>query len=160
VEKSETGLERWTSAVGGVAVDLRTRTRNPTIRTGRILEHYHSIEYSARWDDKGLPADDRPSNIFDARLWRCQKQKCKVTSGDQAGGIVEVLRSSAFQVAKVERKNQRRHPVPPFITSTLQQEAARRLRYAARKTMSIASSCMKGGCRQGRCGWFDHLYAY
>lgn len=94
--------------------------------------------------DKGLPADDRPSNIFDARLWRCQKQKCKVTSGDQAGGIVEVLRSSAFQVAKVERKNQRRHPVPPFITSTLQQEAARRLRYAARKTMSIAQQLYEG----------------
>ncbi len=94
--------------------------------------------------DEGLKADDRPSDIVDARLWRCQKQKCKVTSEDQARGIVEVLRSSAFQVAKVERKTQRRHPVPPFITSTLQQEAARRLRYAAKRTMSIAQQLYEG----------------
>ena len=86
----------------------------------------------------------QPPDAFDARLWRCQKHKCKVTNQEQAQSIVEALRSSAFQITKVERKTQRRHPVPPFITSTLQQEAARRLRYTAKRTMAVAQQLYEG----------------
>lgn len=95
-------------------------------------------------DDSRLAGEQRPAEVFEARLWRCQNHKCKVTNEEQALSIVESLRSSAFQVAKVERKTQRRNPVPPFITSTLQQDAARKLRYTAKRTMSIAQQLYEG----------------
>jgi DNA topoisomerase-1 len=87
---------------------------------------------------------ERSTETFGARLWRCQKQKCKVGNEEEARRIVDTLRSCNFQVAKVERKAQRRHPVPPFITSTLQQEAARKLRFSAKRTMSVAQQLYEG----------------
>ena len=87
---------------------------------------------------------DRAANAFSARLWRCQKQKCKIPSETEATRLVDTLRSLEYRVAKVERKKQRKNPVPPFITSTLQQEAARKLRFAAKRTMSIAQRLYEG----------------
>ena len=87
---------------------------------------------------------DRAANAFSARLWRCQKQKCKIPSETEATRLVDTLRSLEYRVAKVERKKQRKNPVPPFITSTLQQEAARKLRFAAKRTMIIAQRLYEG----------------
>jgi DNA topoisomerase-1 len=79
-----------------------------------------------------------------ARLWRCQKQKCKIPSAAEAQRIIEMLRSASYRVSKVDRKNQKRHPAPPFITSTLQQEAARKLRFSAKRTMNVAQRLYEG----------------
>ena len=57
---------------------------------------------------------------------------------------VERLRRAAFRVTKVERKERKRSPAPPFTTSTLQQEAARKLGFGARKTMTIAQRLYEG----------------
>ncbi len=61
-----------------------------------------------------------------------------------AAAHVERLRASAYRVAKVERKERKRSPSPPFTTSTLQQEAARKLGFGARKTMTIAQRLYEG----------------
>ncbi len=62
----------------------------------------------------------------------------------KAKELVKRLQKSDFEVATVERKEKNRHPVPPFITSTLQQEAARHFGFAVSRTMSIAQSLYEG----------------
>lgn len=89
---------------------------------------------------EGLP----PRTSFTARLWRCKGEDCTISAGDEANRLSEIFRTSPFEVSKVERKTRRRNPAPPFITSTLQQEAARKLRYSAKRTMSIAQRLYEG----------------
>src|SRR5206468_6419465 len=61
-----------------------------------------------------------------------------------AAGHVERLNGARYRVAKVEQKERKRSPAPPFTTSTLQQEAARKLGFGARRTMSIAQRLYEG----------------
>ncbi len=61
-----------------------------------------------------------------------------------AAAHVDRLRGAAYRVAKVERKERKRSPSPPFTTSTLQQEAARKLGFGARKTMTLAQRLYEG----------------
>jgi DNA topoisomerase I len=62
-----------------------------------------------------------------------------------ARGLAERLGGSSFQVARVERKPYVRRPSPPFMTSTLQQEASRKLRYSAQTTMRLAQRLYENG---------------
>ena len=68
----------------------------------------------------------------------------KITNGDEAGEIEADLKGAEFTVQSADRKETRRRPMPPFITSTLQQEASRRLRLTAQRTMSIAQQLYEG----------------
>ena len=61
-----------------------------------------------------------------------------------ATALVERARGSSFKVVKVERKERRRKPLPPFITSTLQQEASKRFGFPAKLTMQIAQQLYEG----------------
>lgn len=61
-----------------------------------------------------------------------------------ARAAASVIESRDFSISKVERKQTRRNPAPPFTTSTLQQEAARKLHFAARRTMQIAQKLYEG----------------
>ena len=62
----------------------------------------------------------------------------------EAKSIVSAIESSSFAVKEVRKKEQRRFPAPPFITSTLQQEAARKLGFSAKKTMLLAQKLYEG----------------
>ena len=64
---------------------------------------------------------------------------------EAARGLVEGLQDSSFQVARVERKPYVRRPSPPFMTSTLQQDASRKLRYSAQTTMRHAQRLYENG---------------
>lgn len=81
---------------------------------------------------------------FDAKL--VKKDGKKLTIGDEAAAsaIVAELRANPFQVATVVKKTVRKNPQPPFITSKLQQEAIRKLRFSAKKTMLIAQQLYEG----------------
>jgi len=81
---------------------------------------------------------------FEARLWRRGGEKIKISNQEQASELVAALEQVSYQVAKVEKKSRSRTPAPPFITSTLQQEAARKLRYTAQRTMAIAQRLYEG----------------
>ena len=67
-----------------------------------------------------------------------------IRTRDQAEAIVTSLRGATFTVGEVRRKDQFRHPSPPFTTSTLQQEANRRLGYSAARTMNVAQQLYEG----------------
>ncbi len=64
---------------------------------------------------------------------------------DGARGLSDRLRDSSFSVGRVERKPYVRRPSPPFMTSTLQQEASRKLRYTAQTTMRVAQRLYENG---------------
>jgi DNA topoisomerase-1 len=70
--------------------------------------------------------------------------RLSIGSGDQANAARRRLESSAFAVTSVESKPQRRNPQPPFTTSTLQQEAQRKLGFDAGQTMRIAQRLYEG----------------
>lgn len=67
-----------------------------------------------------------------------------IQDGDSANKIADDLKDKEFVLGKIERKQRKRMPFPPFITSTLQQEAARKLRFAAKKTMMVAQQLYEG----------------
>jgi DNA topoisomerase-1 len=81
---------------------------------------------------------------FNARLSRIEGRKAEVHNGEEAGRIVRSLESGRFVVGKVERKESRQRPAPPFITSRLQQEAARRYGFSVKRTMGLAQGLYEG----------------
>ncbi len=67
-----------------------------------------------------------------------------IRTREEADAIAAALRPATFTVGEVRRKDQFRHPAPPFTTSTLQQEANRRLGYSAARTMNVAQQLYEG----------------
>jgi DNA topoisomerase-1 len=81
---------------------------------------------------------------FEARLTQIKEQKIQITDEEEAKKIIDGLREKQFIVADIAKKEKKRNPSPPFITSTLQQEASRKLRFSAKKTMFIAQQLYEG----------------
>jgi DNA topoisomerase I len=102
------------------------------------------------WTIKGdfIPSGEDQSTVasskFSAQLFRCGKKKCSISLGEEAQRLTEILRSLSYKVSKVDRKKRKRNPAAPFITSTLQQEAARKLHFSAKQTMSVAQKLYEG----------------
>ena len=85
-----------------------------------------------------------------------------VEVADEAGSktIVDTLDGAPYVVKSVVNKEKRRHPVPPFITSTLQQEAARKLRFSVKRTMMLAQRLYEGvelGKEEGAVGLISYM---
>jgi DNA topoisomerase I len=81
---------------------------------------------------------------FTARILKWKGEKAEPTTQAEAEEIAAELRAGDARVASVEKKERRRRPQPPFITSKLQQEAARKLRFSAKKTMALAQRLYEG----------------
>ncbi len=92
--------------------------------------------------DVNLSARKPP--VLTARLARRNNETVEL--GDEAGAqaIVAALEGSAYVVESATRREKKRNPVPPFITSTLQQEAARKLRFSVKRTMALAQRLYEG----------------
>jgi len=82
---------------------------------------------------------------FKALLWgTADKKKFSIGTAAAAADVAADLAPAEYSVSKVSSKNTPRQPAPPFITSTLQQEAWRKLRFSARQTMAIAQQLYEG----------------
>jgi len=81
---------------------------------------------------------------FTARILKWKGDKAEPKTQVEAEEIAAELRAGDARVASVEKKERRRRPQPPFITSKLQQEAARKLRFSAKKTMALAQRLYEG----------------
>ena len=81
---------------------------------------------------------------FPAELVKIKGEKAEIADEATALRIVGDLRESAFTVESVKQRETRRNPAAPFTTSTLQQEASRRLRFRVRKTMQLAQALYEG----------------
>ena len=84
---------------------------------------------------------DRP---FKAYLHAIEGKKANIGTGPEAEKIVADLHGARYTVAKIRKTARRRQPAPPFTTSTLQQEAARKLRFTAQRTMRVAQRLYEG----------------
>lgn len=89
-------------------------------------------------------ADAEAERSFTAHLLKIGKKKSTISTGEEAHRLVSTLKPLPFTVSKIERKKKKRNPAPPFITSTLQQDAARKLHFSARQTMSLAQKLYEG----------------
>jgi len=81
---------------------------------------------------------------FRARLHRIQGQEPDIKNEAQAQELVQVLEKATYVVSKVLKRERRRKPSPPFITSTMQQEASRRLGFTPKRTMAVAQQLYEG----------------
>ena len=82
--------------------------------------------------------------VFPADLLQIDGAKAEITNGEQAETIMAALEGAAFRVASVKTRETRRNAAAPFTTSTLQQEASRKLKFRVRKTMQIAQALYEG----------------
>ena len=73
-----------------------------------------------------------------------KNKKISIASEEEANNLVAELNSAHYAVSKVRQKPVHRQPVAPFITSTLQQEAWRKLRFSAKRTMAVAQALYEG----------------
>ena len=105
------------------------------------IRAFVSEEY---WTIDALLAADENGRGFPARLHGTKKGKLKIEKKEDADRILAELRQAAFLVDKVKRGTRQISPAPPFITSTLQQEASRKLGFAARRTMKAAQELYEG----------------
>lgn len=81
---------------------------------------------------------------FKAKLTKKDDKKLEVKNEQDANKILKEVDGKDFAVRDVERKERKRNPLPPFITSKLQQDAARKLGFTAKKTMMIAQQLYEG----------------
>jgi DNA topoisomerase I len=106
------------------------------------IEAFRPQEY---WTiDTDLLAD---AGSFSARLTQLdgkKLEKLSLATEADAKRAADAIRARRFSVGEIETKPVKRHPAPPFITSTLQQEASRKLGFAAKRTMQIAQQLYEG----------------
>jgi DNA topoisomerase-1 len=81
---------------------------------------------------------------FTAKLARVDEQEPKLTSEAEVKPLLADMESAAFTITRIKHGERKRTPAPPFITSTLQQEASRKLGYTAKRTMALAQSLYEG----------------
>ena len=81
---------------------------------------------------------------FSAKLARYKGKKITISNADTATATVEALSRQEFTIDKIIKKTIKRNPLPPFITSTLQQEAIKKLGFSAKKTMTVAQQLYEG----------------
>src|SRR5579863_10467967 len=107
------------------------------------IERFVTKEY---WSLVAVLATPR-QDTFEARLVGADGKKLQrldIGSGAEAQAFKQALETAAFTVASVDAKPVKRHPQPPFTTSTLQQEASRKLGFAPAHTMRVAQRLYEG----------------
>ena len=104
------------------------------------IEAFVPVEY---WEIETLLKPDKGGE-FSAKLMKKGGEKFTIGSGDDAAAVVEELKRQSFAVADVTTKQTKRYPAAPFITSTLQQDASRRLGFNVTRTMKVAQTLYEG----------------
>jgi DNA topoisomerase-1 len=104
-----------------------------------IAEEYWTVDVELSTNNK--------SEIFTARLFKIDNKsldKLFIKNKEQADNILEILKKGNYEVISVEQKETKRNPLPPFTTSTLQQEASKKLGFSAKETMMVAQQLYEG----------------
>ena len=103
-----------------------------------VAEEYWSIDAELR------PLDNDKSMTYLAKLTHLDGNKLQVSSNESLEPILKDMGTANYEVRKIRRGTRERKPYPPFITSTLQQDASRQLNFSAKKTMAIAQQLYEG----------------
>jgi DNA topoisomerase-1 len=106
----------------------------------REIEAFRAEEY---WTLEAQLAASLPPE-FRARLWKVDGEKADLKDEATTRGLVAEIEKASFTVSTVDRKERRRNAPPPFTTAKLQQDAANRLGFTAKKTMTLAQRLYEG----------------
>ncbi|HFD39922.1 MAG TPA: type I DNA topoisomerase, partial [Anaerolineae bacterium] len=101
-------------------------------------------EAGGKRQEAGGRRQEAGSRSFWAKLVKVRGKEPDLKTGEEAQAIVDDLEGAVYRVQKVTRRERKRRPAPPFTTSTMQQEASRRLRFTAKKTMALAQALYAG----------------
>ena len=110
------------------------------------IDAFETTEY---WTITATLKGNEPSP-FDAKLLQIGSEKAAISTygftidETRAKEIVDEAKTEQYVVKDIQKRERKRRPVPPFITSTLQQEGARKLKFTARRTMSVAQQLYEG----------------
>ena len=108
----------------------------------REIDAFEEEEY---WTIDVKLTDDKGKKPFMAKFHgKTAKTKMKLVSEEETNEVVEKLKDSTFVVDKVVKSEKKRYSAPPFTTSTLQQEAARKLNFTTKRTMATAQQLYEG----------------
>jgi len=131
----------WRKVQGGLSAG---RVQSVTVRIicerEREIQAFNPEEY---WSITATLEADHPPP-FEAKLIKKDKKKFTIQDEKQAANIIHELAHIDFKVDAILKKTISRNPLPPFITSKLQQEAIRKLRFSAKKTMIVAQQLYEG----------------
>ena len=120
--------------------------RVQSVATRMVLDREEEIKSFVKEEywllDALLTREDGGS--FTARFHGRGEKKQELKSREDVDRVIEAVQDAEFSVSSVKRGRKQRSPAPPFITSTLQQEASRRLNMTPRRTMSIAQQLYEG----------------
>jgi len=105
------------------------------------IEKFIPEEY---WSLTAKLEDSKSKKVFDAKFYGTKNEKIEITSKGQADKILTDLKKAKYTVTSIKPGEKKRNPAPPFITSTLQQEASRKFNFGTSKTMMIAQQLYEG----------------
>jgi len=131
----------WRKVKGGLSAG---RVQSVAVRIicerERAIQAFVSEEY---WSISAHLQSDVPPP-FAAKLVKKDREKIIIPNEKAADQILKELNGEKFIVENIQKKTTKKNPLPPFITSKLQQEAIRKLRFSARKTMMVAQQLYEG----------------
>jgi DNA topoisomerase-1 len=112
----------------------------------REIEAFQAVEYWSLEADLAKLVTGEPTrrDMLRASLHQIAGKKAELATSEQTYGIVDALDGAYWQVHDVVKRETRRKPAAPFTTSTLQQEASRKLSFSVRRTMQIAQELYEG----------------
>ena len=96
------------------------------------------------WNIFATLLDENSNKTFIARLFGKNKKKLELHSKEEVDEILKIIEKEKYIVSEVKKGERKRTPAPPFTTSTMQQEASRKLGFTLKKTMSVAQGLYEG----------------
>ena len=105
------------------------------------IENFVPAEY---WNITAILSDKKTKKNFESKLVGKNRDKIEIHSKEEVDDILKDLENANFIVEDVKVGEKKRNPAPPFTTSTMQQEASRKLGFAIKKTMSVAQGLYEG----------------
>lgn len=99
------------------------------------IEKFVPEEY---WNIYATLATKKPKKSFEAKFYGKNDKKLDIHSKEEIDKILDELGKAKYVVSEIKKGEKKRTPAPPFTTSTMQQEASRKLNFALRKTMQVA----------------------
>lgn len=105
------------------------------------IENFIPEEY---WNIYANLQDEETKKEFEAHFYGKNGKKQEIHSGEEVNEILENISKAKYIVNEVKKGEKKRTPAPPFTTSTMQQEASRKLGFTLKKTMSVAQGLYEG----------------
>ena len=105
------------------------------------IEKFIPEEY---WNIYLIASDMKTKTKFQAKFYGADGKKIELHKQEEVQEILDKIQNEKYFVKEIKKGEKKRNPAPPFTTSTLQQEASRKLNFALKKTMSVAQGLYEG----------------